>query len=125
MGSVDCPCAPDPVASAGCQQEGRWRDTRYVNGAWIAIHSYAIVARAWPSCVPGWLRPLSWASAASTPPTMCPTRLSCPCLVSYTIRRVVLCGHDTCHHPHGVELVAPACGCGAAAAAGPPRPHVS
>ncbi len=34
---------------AGFQHEGRWRDARYVNGAFIDLHYYAVLAHEWTS----------------------------------------------------------------------------
>jgi ribosomal-protein-alanine N-acetyltransferase len=33
----------------GFQHEGRWRDARYVNGAFIDLHYYAVLAHEWTS----------------------------------------------------------------------------
>ena len=42
-------------AKVGFQHEGRLRDARYVNGAFIDLHYYAILAHEWTSRAPRWL----------------------------------------------------------------------
>jgi RimJ/RimL family protein N-acetyltransferase len=32
---------------AGFQHEGRFREARYVNGGWIDLHAYAVLAQEW------------------------------------------------------------------------------